>query len=460
LRILLISPVADVERRTELMIPQLGLYILKGLTPPEHEVRIIEEEAADINLDEECDLVGISCMTANVPRGYALAEEFRKRGRTVVMGGVHPTILPDEALQHSDCVVIGEAEGVWKTLLEDFQNGRLQKKYHNPAPDLESYVPKDFHRMTTKRLFGVVPIMTSRGCPYSCDFCCVSDLFGKKIRHVPVENVVRDIRESKAKNFIFLDDNIIANSRYSKELFRAIKPLKISWAGQSSISLLVNDDELLQLAVESGCKALFMGFESVVEAQLQTMHKAIGEIEHLEAAVKKIKKMGILIHASMIFGFDTDTPDVFDDTVKFLKRNKVSTASLNVLTPYPGTRTYEGLKNEGRLLTTDWKYYDHCTVVFKPKNMTPLELQLGTVRAGNEFYAATSVFTRLFGNLYNPVLYLATNFNQMKQARIEERRVNKLIPVLFAEDGAIAPPAKERLITASGRDSGTGQASD
>ena len=413
------------------MMPQLALYILQGLTPSKHEVKIIEEEAEDVDLDEACDLVGISCMTANAPRAYILCEEFKERGKTVILGGVHPTILPDEALQYASCVVIGEAEGVWENLLEDFQNNVLKKKYYDPRPDLGVYVPKDFSRIIKKRLFKLVPIMTTRGCPYNCDFCCVTNLFGKKIRHVSIENVVRDIKESGARNFMFLDDNIIGNPKYAKELFKAIKPLNIIWVGQASVSLLVKDDELIQLAADSGCKALFFGIESVSEDQLKTMRKAFNEIDQMENAFKKIKKMGILIHASMVFGFDNDTKEIFDDTVRFLTKNKVSTVSFNVLTPYPGTKIYNDLKKEGRLTTTDWKYYDHNTVVFKPKNMTPYELQMGKINARKKFYTLSSVLERLSGNLYNPVLYFATNYGHMKQVKVETQRMERIKSELF-----------------------------
>jgi len=413
------------------MIPQLALYILQGLTPPDHEVRIIEEETEDIDLDQECDLVGISCMTANAPRAYELCGEFKKRGKTVILGGVHPTILPDEALEHADCVVVGEAEGVWNALLTDFLNDDLKRKYYNPAPDLGKYVPKDFTRIIKKRLFKLVPIMTTRGCPYSCDFCCVTNLFGKKMRHIPIENVVRDIKESGVKNFMFLDDNIIGHPKYAKELFKAIKPLKINWVGQASVSLLVRDGALMELAAESGCKALFFGIESVSEEQLKSMHKAIKEIEDLEKALKKIKKMGILIHASMVFGFDNDTKEIFDETVRFLIKNKVSTVSFNVLTPYPGTKTYEDMKKENRLITTDWRFYDHNTVVFKPKNMTPYELQMGKINARKKFYRIWSVLKRLSGNMYNPVIYFATNYGHMKQVNSEVKRMAKLKSELF-----------------------------
>ena len=218
-----------------MLMPQLALFILQGLTPKEHQVVTVDEEAEDIDLEQDCDLVGISFMTSNASRAYWLAQEFKKRGRTVVLGGVHPTLLPDEALPHGDSVVIGEAEGVWAELLEDYQNGCLKKRYHNPRPDLSKYVPKDFSKITKRHLFGLVPIMTSRGCPYHCDFCCVTDLFGKEIRHIPVDNVVRDIKESGRKRFMFLDDNIIGHASYAKELFAALKPLNISWVGQSSI---------------------------------------------------------------------------------------------------------------------------------------------------------------------------------------------------------------------------------
>lgn len=394
-------------------------------------MQVIEEETDIVNLDQECDLVGLSCMTANAPRAYELCLEFKKRGKTVVLGGVHPTILPDEALLYCDAVVVGEAEGVWAKLLEDFQNNSLQKKYHNPKPDLSLYYPKDFSTILKRKLFNLIPIMTSRGCPYNCDFCCVTNLFGKKMRHVPVANVVREIKDSGAKNFMFLDDNIIGHPKYAKELFRAIKPLNIKWVGQASVSLLVNDDELIQLAADSGCKALFFGIESVSVEQIKTMRKAIKDIENLEKAFKKIKKMGILIHASMVFGFDNDTKEIFDETVKFLIKNKVSTVSFNILTPYPGTKTYDELKKENRLITSDWRYYDHNTVVFQPSKMSPVELQLGKINARKKFYSISSVLKRLSGNIYSPLIYFATNFGHMKQVKVEVKRIPKLKSDLF-----------------------------
>ena len=432
MKILLISPAVSKSKRTvkELMMPQLALYILEGLTPEIHDVRIIEEEVQSIDFEEPCDLVGISCMTANAPRAYEVAAGFKAQGKTVVMGGVHPTILPDEALMHADSVVVGEAEGVWEKLLEDFAAGNLSKRYHDPAPDLSRYVKKDFTKIIKKRLFSIVPIMTSRGCPYNCDFCCVTNLFGKTIRHIPIENIIKDIKFSGSKNFMFLDDNIIGHQKYAKELFRALIPLKIKWVGQASISFL-KETELLQLAADSGCKVLFIGLESVNEVQMKTLKKSLKDNAELKLTIKKIKKMGILIHASMIFGFDTDTKKVFRETVKFLIKARISTVSFNILTPYPGTKTYDDLKRAERLLTDNWKYYDHNTVVFSPQNMSPLELQIGKIMARTKFYRKYSFLKRLLGNLKSPILFTATNYGHMKQAKVERRRLPGLKLELF-----------------------------
>lgn len=370
MKILLISPCVDAETKTPdgLMIPQLALHILEGLTPSRHEVKIIEEEIEKINLDEDCEIVGISCMTANAPRAYELAGEFRKRGKKVVLGGIHPTLLPDEAEPYADSVVVGEAEGVWEQVIEDCENGVLRKRYHQESPSLDRYIPMKFKASTRRRLFDVIPIMTTRGCPYHCEFCCVFNLFGDKIRHVPVCNIVRELEESRKKAYLFLDDNIIGNSVYAKELFAAIKPFGIKWVGQASISF-VRDDELMKLAVESGCTALFFGVESVSESRLKKMRKSIKDIGKVKEAIKKVMDMGIYFHGSFVLGFDDDTKGIFDETLKFIRETKIGAASINILTPYPGTKVYEQLKREGRLITNDWKYYDHSTVVFRSDSL-------------------------------------------------------------------------------------------
>ncbi len=326
-------------------------------------------------------------------------------------------------LQHSDAVVIGEAEGVWEKMLEDIENGKLQKKYHEPNPDLDRYIPKDFSTLAKKRMYNLVPLQTSRGCPYDCDFCCVTDIFGKKIKLIPVEHVVRDIQTSEARNFIFLDDNIIGHKRYARELFTALIPLKIRWIGQSSISF-ANDMEMMKLAKKSGCKGLFIGLESVVESNNHQFSK-LKNLEDTQVSIRKILKMGILIQASVIFGFDDDTHETFDQTIKFLRKNRISLASINALTPYPGTRVFEKLKAAGRLLHEKWEYYDHHTVVFQPKNMTPLELQIGKIKAKADFSKIFSIIERIIGNLRMPGFYIAANLGYRKLAIAENKRMRK-----------------------------------
>jgi radical SAM superfamily enzyme YgiQ (UPF0313 family) len=447
MKILLISPCKDPDMKynKSMIMPQLSLYLLAGLTPLEYEVTIIEEDIEDIDLDEDCDLVGLSCLTSNAPRAYLLAQEFKKKGKTVVMGGVHPTILPDEALQFADSVVIGEAEGVWQQLLEDFKNGRLQKKYNKPCPSLEKYIHIKHRRAIKKGFFNVVPVMTTRGCPYDCDFCCVHDIFGRKIRHVPVENVVRYIVDSGRKIFMFLDDNIIGEPKYAKELFRAIKPLKIKWVGQASISF-VCDTELLRLAAESGCGGLFFGLESVSEYRLEKMRKSIKKIENVEEAIKKVKSFGIHFHASMVFGFDEDTKQTFTETLEFLNKNKVGSATFNILTPYPGTKIYQQFKKEGRLFTDDWRYYDHNTVVYKPKNLTPVELLAGRLWTRREFTKISAIMKRLPFNFAHPFLNLALNIGARYLCKNQIKNFPKLASELFRlENNAIGKEEKLSL---------------
>jgi radical SAM superfamily enzyme YgiQ (UPF0313 family) len=433
--ILLVSPARNphLKKPKGIMMPQLALNLLEGLTPPHHTVTLIEEEIDTLDLDAECDLVGLSFMTSNAPRAYHLADEFRKRGKWVVMGGVHPSILPDEALAHADSVVIGEAEGVWEQVLEDFQRGKPRTIYHEPFPSLEKYVYVRHRRGSRRKLFGAVPVMATRGCPYNCEFCCVHDVFGRKIRHVPVPNVVRDMQDSEGKTFLFLDDNIIGDPAYAKQLFRAIKPLNIRWGGQASISF-VKETEMMRLAAESGCIGLFFGLESVSKSQLKAMRKSPKDIEQVEEAIKRVKDFGIHFHASMIFGFDNDTMDVFPETLDFLQKNRISSASLNVLTPYPGTKIYHDLKEQGRLITDNWRFYDHNTVVFRPRRMTALELYAGRLWAVQEYTKLFHTAARCVTDRAHPVVHTAINVGTRRSIGNEMKNFPEVAAQLYGSD--------------------------
>ena len=396
MKLLLVSPSQKVGRKRlrAITIPQLGLHILASLTPNDVDITVVDEDVSKIDLSSDFDLVGISCMTATANRSYQLSDILRQRGSKVVLGGIHPTILPQEAIQHADAVVIGEAEGCWADVINDFKKGRLQKFYHVPEPDLSTFPfpRRDFH--LDKALFNCVGLVTTRGCPYACEFCSVTDFYGRKIRHRPVSMVVEDIKQSGSKTFLLLDDNVTGHPEYSKELFEALIPLGIQWVGQSSISL-AKDKDMMKLCRLSGCRALFFGLESVSLASLTGMKKTLKSIEETEEAIKIIQDNGIAFHPSIILGFDTDTKAIFDDTLEFLAKTKLPTMALNVLTPYPGTRIYRRFKEQGRLISHDWSRYDHHTVVFQPKNMTPQELAEGHHYVQSEFYSFSSILRHI-----------------------------------------------------------------
>ncbi|MDH4129696.1 MAG: B12-binding domain-containing radical SAM protein [Spirochaetota bacterium] len=411
-KILLISPTLEqnVKVKSATWLPGLALNIIAAITPKEFDVEIIDEEAEIIDYDAECDIVGLSFMTSKAPRAYEIAKEFKKRGKTVVFGGIHASLLPDEVLQHGDAVVIGEGESAWEKLLSDYTNNNLQRKYQIKTTDLSKYPLPRRELTKIKGLFDVKPILTTRGCPYTCNWCCVPVFFGREIRHIPVSKVVDDIVTSKGKNFLFLDDNIIGYPKYAKELFIAIAPLNTRWVGQASISF-VKDLELMKLAKDSGCKGLFFGLENVSKNLPKGIRKNIKEMSKLEDAIKKVKDLGIHFHASLIFGYDDDTEAVFDETLEFLMRNKIGTVTFNILTPYPGTKIFEQYKEENRLLTENWKYYDQWTVVYKPKNMSPMALAEGYLKVRKEFLSIGSIAKRFMGNLSHPFMYTAINID-------------------------------------------------
>jgi radical SAM superfamily enzyme YgiQ (UPF0313 family) len=412
MRILLIYPSkGDRARKTRAMIrfPQVSLLYVAALTPPEHQVVVVDEENQPLDSAEKWDLVGITCMTATAPRAYQLADDLRARGTRVVLGGVHPSVLPEEAKAHCDAVVVGEAEPVWGRLLNDVQAGRLEPYYRSGTEwSLDDYPLPNRTAGRAGSVLGVVPVVTSRGCPYACEFCCVRNVFGRKVRHVSVERVVEDIRRSGSSTVMFLDDNIVGDQVYASRLFDAIRELHVHWGGQASISF-VRNEKLLAQAAASGCRGLFVGLESVSEHKIKRMSKSMRTLEDTATAIHRIQDSGILLHASMVFGFDDDDPSIFDETVEFLQRVRIPSATFNVLTPYPGTEIYDQLKAENRLLTRDWTYYDHCTPVYVPRRMTVEQLYEGYRHAKKSFFSTAKIVQRFPANRRNPLLFLLAN---------------------------------------------------
>jgi radical SAM superfamily enzyme YgiQ (UPF0313 family) len=397
MKLLLISPrSSDKKSPVGFKVPQVALQIIAALTPENVEVSMVDEHISDIDFSKNYDLVGISIMTATAKRGYHLARMFKEKGSKVVFGGIHASVMPEEAINYGDAVVIGEAESSWPNLIEDFKKNSLKEYYQNQEPDLsKAPLPKRDSRIDRSVLGVKWPgFYTTKGCPYDCEFCSVSSVYGKKIRTLPIPLVIKDIENANSKVFLSLDDNVAANPKYAKDLFKEMARLNIEWGGQSTISI-AKDDVLLQLCRKSGCRGLFVGLESVSTKSMNRMHKTLKSLRDNEDAIKKIQNTGIIFHPSFVFGFDDDTKAVFDDTLEFLHRNRITTATFNILTPYPGTRLYRRLKQEGRLISEDWSHYNHYTVTFHPKNMTERELAEGYFSLKKEFYSLSNICRRI-----------------------------------------------------------------
>jgi radical SAM superfamily enzyme YgiQ (UPF0313 family) len=417
MKVLLIDPCREPtlapRKRGVGRFPQTGLLYVAAATPAEHEVTILEEEVQPVDYDADCDLVGISCLTATARRAYEISAAFRQRGRKVVLGGMHPTVLPGEAQRYADAVVVGEAEPVWAGLLDDAARGTLRPVYRStPDWDLDAYPLPRRDTSASRAVLGVVPVITSRGCPYACEFCSVRNMFGRAVRHLSIPRVMQDLENANAKRVMFLDDNIVGEPRYAEALFDALRGSGVQWVGQASVSF-VRNERLLRKAAASGCKGVFVGLESVAESTMARMQKSMKSQRETADAIRRITGSGILFHASLVFGFDDDGPSTFKETLDFLSRASVSSATFNILTPYPGTALFDKLKGEGRLLTTDWRHYDHCTPTFRPLQMSAEELRAGCTEVRRQFHGLASIARRMPANWRTPILYAVTNFGQL-----------------------------------------------
>ena len=375
---------------------RLTLTTLAALTPPDVDVRITDENVEPIDFEEDVDLVGVTGMVMHASRAYQIALRFRQRGIPVVMGGPHASSLPFEAKEHVDAVVIGEAENVWKGLIEDLKVGSLKPFYKADAFCSMEGLP--FPRLDLLRKDAYMTIncvQTTRGCPHQCDFCHVTHFFGKTYRCRSVEEVIQEVERLEGEFVVFIDDNIAGNRRYAKDLFTRLKPLKKKWASQASMTL-TRDPELLKLAAESGCVSLFLGVESLSPENLKDVNKAFNRVPQFEEAMKALHDHDIMVLAGFIFGLDHDDEGVFERTLRFCERNRIELPSFFVLTPLPGTPLFQRIESEGRLLHKDWSKYNGATVVFRPKLMTEETLQAGFNWVCKEGYSWGSIFKRVF----------------------------------------------------------------
>jgi radical SAM superfamily enzyme YgiQ (UPF0313 family) len=416
LQILLLSPRGPLYRhrtgiwKKSLRYAPLTLITLAALIPSEidADVTLVDEGIEDIDPKAQADLIGISAITGSAPRAYELADHFRQRGLPVVLGGVHPTLMPDEATRHADAVVVGYAEDTWPQLLRDFVAGQMKARY-DQAPNL-SLANQPFPRrdlLPSGQYITPHTIEATRGCIHTCEFCVVPTAWGHPLQR-PVAEVVADIRQMWTRRVLFLDLNLIANTDYAKELFNALIPLKIGWGGLTT-TMIAWDDELLDLAARSGCRGLLLGFESLSQDSLTETSKAFNMRQDYHYVVRQLHERGISIMGCFAFGFDGDTRDTFAHTVEFVIKANIDLPRYAILTPFPNTPLFRRLKAEGRILTEDWSLYDGQHVVYQPRQMSPAELWQGTEWAWKQTYSFRSIAKRLAGARIQLPLSLAAN---------------------------------------------------
>lgn len=378
--------------------PPLSVLTLASVSPDDVKIAILDENIEKIDFDAETDLVGITVMTPQAIRAYEIADEFRRRGKKVILGGFHVSHLPEEALDHADAVVIGEGDRVWKEAIRDLQESKLKRIYQEDRPVSLSELnfPKR-ELIKGKGYLFTNAIQTTRGCPFQCEFCSVSSFFGRSYRTRPIPLVVEELATLRQESiFLFLvDDNLVGNRPYAKALFQEMMPFQFKWASHAPLDLAA-DEELLGLASKSGCMALFVGFESLNPENLFLMGKKTSLPFSPIEAVKKFHDHGIGILASFVLGYDHDTPEVFEKILNFCDKAKIDGGLFPILTPYPGTLLRERLKKEGRILTDQWDLYDMEHVTFVPKRMSPEQLQEGFEWLNKNFLSWRSILNRLF----------------------------------------------------------------
>ncbi|HBN08446.1 MAG TPA: B12-binding domain-containing radical SAM protein [Cyanobacteria bacterium UBA8530] len=416
MRILFVRPNMSAGRSSDAMEP-LAFAILAGLTPSEIERKFLDERLEIIPLDEKADLLALSVETFTARRAYQIADAYRERGIPVVMGGFHPTFLPEEALEHADAVVIGDAEEVWPRLLEDLRLGELKKTYRSEKASPLDGIIFDRSIFQGKKYVPISPVQFGRGCKFACDFCSINAFYGSTLRQRPVKEVIEEIRSLKTRNIFFVDDNLFVDEAKTRELLESLIPLKVRWGCQISMDVASNP-ALLDLMKQSGCMVAQTGFESLNKDNLGAMGKK-ANLKHFDeggylAAIEALRKRGIMIYGTFVLGYDYDTPESFLPTVAFARKNKFFLANFNPLMTMPGTRLFKRLKEEGRLIHEQWWLapdYRYGQAMFQPGGMTPEQLTAGCFLARRRFNAFSSLLARFFSsaNLRQSFLFFLAN---------------------------------------------------
>jgi radical SAM superfamily enzyme YgiQ (UPF0313 family) len=370
--------------------------MVAALCPRDARVSIVDDEREAIPDDRPVDLVGISLLTSNAKRGYEIAREFRRRGVTVVLGGMHVTACPDEAAEAADAVVVGEAEDTWPRLLRDFEAGALQKAYRSSNDSCLAGLPIPRRDLLRKEDYITVnTVQATRGCPFQCEFCAITALLGHRTRRRPVEEVIEEVRGLNGDIFVLNDDNVAQEMDYFKEFFRRLIPLRKIWAGNASWNIS-KDAEMLDLMARSGCAGAFIGFESIdSQSGLSKLARGENRLAVYKDTVRKFHARRMCVIGAFIFGFDNDDETVFARTLDFALESRIDTAQINVLVPYPGTPLYARLEKEGRIVERDWSRYITDNVCFEPKRMSRQTLLDGFTWVRRRFYSYPRVGLRV-----------------------------------------------------------------
>ncbi|MBF0451915.1 MAG: B12-binding domain-containing radical SAM protein [Candidatus Magnetomorum sp.] len=380
----------------------LAIPTLTALTPKEHDIVVLDENIEDIDYSIDVDLVGISVRTMFAMRAYKISEKFRQRGIKTVLGGIHPSMCPDEAILHCDAVVVGEAENIWATVIDDAQKGQLKPQYKAEGfADLKAAPVSDRSFLSKTQYLSDI-VQTAKGCPFHCEFCSVHAFDGQKIRTKTVEQVIQEIEAinrstetfKKKKAIFFADDNILSKKSFAIELFEALKSQNINWMCQASINIS-REDDFLALMRDSGCGAIFIGFESISDKNLSAMDKPINRKYDFAEAIHKIQSYGMLVHSSFIVGYEFDTPESFDELIDFIENTNLLIPLVNILTPFPGTQLFKRFEKEGRILTKDWQLYDTKHVVFQPSNLSTEQLLEGYKKVVKKVYSFDAILRKL-----------------------------------------------------------------
>jgi radical SAM superfamily enzyme YgiQ (UPF0313 family) len=411
-----LRPMDSVYKR--LLSPPLSLVTIATLTPKEHTVWIEDENVGKIKLADNPDLVGITVNVDTSESAFEIARYYRNRGIKVVFGGIHASANPDLMLQNGDSVVIGEAEEIWRDLLDDFVEKQLKSIYKNDkTTDLKNVPLPDWSFINRNRYLYHNVIVTSRGCPFKCNFCYnSSDYVSNPFRNRRIEKVLEEIENFGTRQILFIDDNFIGNIEWARQFVQAIKNKGFIWHAAVSANIFYHKDLIREFA-KSGCKSLFIGFESINENSILSAGKKQNKVKEYEELIALLHENGIMVNASMVFGFDYDEPSVFENTLDWLVKNKVETMTAHILTPYPGTVLYRQLLSENRIMDFKPNKYNTSNVVFQPKKMTAEELRNGYLWIYREFYSFKNIIRRKPDNKTLRTPYFLFNFFYRKYGR-------------------------------------------